>query len=87
MRGGAVTDVLGDVHHPFRLEVMKAFPKRPEVERVPDITPALFWKIVAATPEHVQACYVVLATLGLDVGEYLELTRATCRSCFKSCAR
>ncbi len=73
--GKFLTDVLGDVHHSFRREVMKPFPKRTEVERIPDITPALFWKIVEATPEHVQASYVVLAALGLDTGEYLELTK------------
>ena len=54
---------------------MKSFPKRPEVGRVPDITTDLFWRIVEATPEHVQASYVVLAALGLDTGEYLELTK------------
>ena len=52
------------------------FPKGREVERVPDLPPALFWKIVKAAPEHAQAALVTIAALGLRVGEYLRLTRA-----------
>ncbi len=66
-----LTDTLGDVHHPFRRSVMKAFPKRPESPRVPDITPELLWRVVHAAPEHVRAAYVLLAATGLRVGEYL----------------
>jgi integrase len=70
-----LSDSFDDVHHQFRRAVMKDFPKRAEVERVPDISPALFWKIVHAAPAHVRASYVVLAHLGLDTGEYLELSK------------
>ena len=70
-----LSDVLQDVHHPFRRQVMKAIPKRPEPPRVPDISPELFWKIVGATPEFVRSSYIVLAVTGLRVGEYLALTQ------------
>jgi len=66
---------LGDVYHPMRRAVVKAIPKQREVERVPDLPPALFWKIVDAAPSHAQACFVTIAALGLRVGEYLALTR------------
>ena len=42
---------------------------------MPDISPELFWKIVGKAPTHVQASYVVVTALGLDTGEYLELTK------------
>ena len=74
-----LSDTLGDIHHPVRRRVMEQFPKRPDVERVPDITPELLWKIVEKVPEHVKACYVTIAALGLDTGEYLELTKAHLR--------
>ncbi len=70
-----LSDVLEDVYHPFRRQVMKAIPRRPEPPRVPDISPELFWKIVEATPEFVRSSYVVLAVTGLRVGEYLALTQ------------
>ena len=72
-----LTDTLGDVHHPFRRAIInkKTFPIRKEVERIPDISPDLFWKIVEHAPEHVRASYVVMAALGLDTGEYLELSK------------
>ncbi|MGH7548817.1 MAG: tyrosine-type recombinase/integrase, partial [Gemmatimonadales bacterium] len=66
---------LGDVHHPFRRAVVRAIPKRKERSRVPDLPPALFWRIVQAAPEYVRAAYVTIAALGLRVGEYLALTR------------
>lgn len=61
------------VHHQYRLDVMESFPKLAEVERTPDLSPALFWRIVNAAPEHVRAAYVTICTLGLRVGEYLRL--------------
>jgi len=70
-----LTMQLGDVHHAFRRAVVKAIPRAKEVERVPDLPPTLFWKIVNAAPPHAQACFVTIAALGLRVGEYLRLTR------------
>ncbi len=37
-----LTVILGDVHHPFRREVMKMIPLQHEVERVPDLRPTRF---------------------------------------------
>jgi hypothetical protein len=60
-------------HHPWRLDVLEEFPKRREEERTPDLSPALFWRIVQAAPEHVRAAFVTICVLGLRVGEYLRL--------------
>ena len=69
-----LTMTLGDLYHPFRREVIGAFPCAPEPPgRVPEITPDLFWRIVAHTPEHMQPAYIALAATGLRVGEYLAL--------------
>lgn len=64
---------LGDVHHPWRRQVVAAIPRRAERSVTPDLPPALFWRIVHAAPEHVQAAYVTICALGLRVGEYLRL--------------
>jgi integrase len=68
--------LLGDVHHPFRREIMKVIPLQHEVERVPDLRPHTFWEIVKRTPDHVQPCYVTLAATGMRVGEYLRCTES-----------
>jgi integrase len=70
-----LSDQLGDTHHPWRRAIVKAenFPKAAEVERVPDVSPELFWRIVRAAPEHVRPAFVAIAALGLRVGEYLRL--------------
>lgn len=64
----------GDVH-PVRRAIVRAIPKRVAHARVPDLPPALFWRVVQAAPEYVRAAYVTLAATGLRVGEYLVLTR------------
>jgi integrase len=64
---------LGDVHHPWRRQVVTAMPRRAERSVTPDLPPALFWRIVDAAPEHVRAAYVTICALGLRVGEYLRL--------------
>ena len=64
------------LHHPYRVAVVEAIPKAKEVERVPDITPELLWRIVDAVPEHVRAAIVTLVATGLRCGEYLRLTKA-----------
>lgn len=74
----AVSKFLSDqvgMHSPVRRKVMDGIPKLDDVERVPDISPALFWEIVTATPDHAKASYVVIAALGLDTGEYLDLRK------------
>jgi hypothetical protein len=68
-----LTVQLGDVYHPLRRSIVKAIPKRKEVERIPDLDAPTFWQVVAAAPEHVRAAYVALVALGLRTGEYLKL--------------
>ncbi len=67
--------LLGDKWHPFRRLVLRDFPRAREPKaRVPDLSPAVFWKIVNAAPAHLRPAYVTLAATGLRVGEYLRLT-------------
>ena len=56
-----LTTFVGDVYHPFRRQVMKKIKLRKERPRVPDVSVELFWRIVAAAPEHARPCYVTLA--------------------------
>jgi len=67
-----LTVTLGDKYHPLRRQLLTAIPRATEPPgREPDVTPALFWQIVAAAPEYVQASYVCLVATGLRLGEYL----------------
>jgi integrase len=72
---GKFLSVYLGVHDPFRLLVMKAIPKAREKARVPDLTPALFHRLLHAIPERFRAAYMVLAATGLRVGEYLALQK------------
>lgn len=70
-----LADVLGSVHHPFRTQIMAAFPVGAVPEpRVPDLTPEVFWQIVRAMPEHTRAVPVALVLTGMRVGELLACT-------------
>lgn len=71
-----LSDTLGDVHHPVRRAIMKAFPRRAERARVPDLSPALFWQILHVAPEHIRPAFIVMAATGLRVGEYLRLDKS-----------
>ena len=71
-----LSTLLGDVYHPLRRSVMKQIALRAERPRVPDLGVEQFWEIVARTPEHARACYVVLAASGMRLGEYLRCTKA-----------
>lgn len=71
-----LTRYLGNKHHPFALEVRALMPRDVEEERVPDLTPALFWRILAAAPEHVRPAFMSLLLLGCRVRqEYLKIDR------------
>lgn len=75
-----LTMTLEDKYHPVRREIMARFPRASEpTGRVPELSPALFWKIVSKTPSHVRPCYVTLAATGLRVGEYLALDESNLR--------
>jgi integrase len=63
--------------------VVKRIPREKEMPRIPDITIALFWDILARTPDFAQPCYVTLVATGMRLGEYLRcdkahLSRLTC---------
>lgn len=70
---------LGDVYHPFRRDLVRKIPAATEVERVPDLTPDLFWKIIEAAPEHARPAYVTLVLTGMRRGEFLRCTRENLR--------
>jgi integrase len=70
---------LGDVHHPFRKQVMgKLWTEKPN-ERVPDVSVAAFWRCVARLPEYLKAPVQCMALTGLRVGEYLTTTEESLR--------
>lgn len=65
----------GNKYHPFRLELMALAEKQPEEERVPDLTPEVFFAIIQALPPHVQPCIYTLLLTGMrDRSEYLKAT-------------
>ncbi len=62
-----LTMTLGDKYHPFRRAVMAQYPRAAESSgRVPDLSPALFWRIVNAAPQRLRPAYVTLAATGLQ---------------------
>lgn len=76
------TDDVPGQDHPFRVRLFRKrtknrpplFPRRDEDERVPDLSIAMFWKVVNNVPEFVRPLLVTLAGTGLRVGELLRLT-------------
>lgn len=62
-----------DTTHPVRREVISAMPLLPEVERIPDLPPALVWRILEQLPDHARNFPMVLLVTGLRVGEYERL--------------
>jgi integrase len=69
-----LTQTIGPSDHPFRVRVVNAIPLESEKQRVPDLTPERFWKVVAHMPEHSQVCVIVLVATGMRVSEYLRCT-------------
>lgn len=67
-----LTMTLGYKQHPFRHEVLRAFPIAKEPPgRVPDLTPEGFWELLRHVPDPLRPCYVVLVATGMRPGEYL----------------
>ena len=69
-----LTIALGSTKARFRTEVLELIPLADEHERVPDVTPAQFWRAVEALPHHARPAIVTLAVTGLRLGEYLRCT-------------
>ncbi len=65
----------GDPRHPVRQHVIDAIPLLPEVERVPQISPATFWRILEHLPGYARRFPLFLVVSGLRVGEYERLER------------
>jgi integrase len=61
--------------HPFRNQVLDLLPRMKEHKRVPEISPAVFLRLMAHVPEYVRPCYHTLVTTGFRAGEYLALAR------------
>lgn len=62
---------------PFRERTMKRFPWEVEQERVADLTPEVFWRVMAASPEALRPVWMTLVVTGMRVrSEYLRSTPA-----------
>jgi integrase len=73
--GVCLSELLEDVLHPFRREIMKKLPKETERHRDVDITVDQFWTLVEALPEHAQPGIVTLAVTGMRLNtEYMRCT-------------
>lgn len=65
-------------HHPFRVELLKGYPKRKETERLVELSPAEFEAIIGKADVPLQHCFWTLAVTGLrSIAEYRRLTRAS----------
>jgi integrase len=62
---------LGSKMHPFRHEVVAAIPTAAEEERVPELTPAQFRRLVECVREDIRPALWTLLLTGMRVGEYL----------------
>jgi len=80
MRGALsrfLTMMMGDKYDPFRRAVMAKLPRADEGEgRVPDLTPARFWEILAHVPEPMQPIYVLMVGTGVEPGVMTSATLA-----------
>lgn len=64
----------------FRNEVLDMLPRKVERKRVPSITPAVFHRIVARTPDYAQPVFYTLLVTGLRIrSEYMRLERSDLR--------
>lgn len=66
-----LTVLFGSKHHPFRRSVVDQIPIKPEAQRVPNISVALFWRIVEKCREDVRPALVTLVATGMRLSEYL----------------
>lgn len=75
-----LTLLLGSKHHQTRLDVLTAMgPMEAEPEDAKDVSVAEFWTLMAHVPEPLVPSYVVLATTGMRIGEYLSCTERSLR--------
>jgi integrase len=74
-----ITDLFGNSRNEFRWTLMEKIELKKERERVVDLTPELFWKIVRALPPEANAFPVVIVLTGTRISEYERLTRKNLR--------
>jgi integrase len=75
----AMTVLMGDKYDPIRRALVASMPRRAERERVPELAPEDFWRVVAQVREDVRPAFVALVVTGMRVGEYLACTTAHLR--------
>ena len=61
-------------HHPFRHEIMDAFPRKKERKRLPDLAIDEFWMVANTLPEEFRAVYVTLVSTLMRINELLACT-------------
>jgi len=66
---------LGGKHHPVRHEVLARIPRAAEVERVTELSPAQFHRLVEAARPDLRAPLWTLVLTGMRMGEYLRCDR------------
>lgn len=68
-----LTRYLGDKNHPFRRAVLHedSWKRLPVPKRVKGVAEVGFWQLMAEVPERAIPSYIVLASSGMRVGEYL----------------
>lgn len=75
MIGVCLSELLEDVLHPFRREMMAKLPKETERPREVEVTVDQFWQLVNAIPEHARPGIVALAVTGMRLDtEYMKCT-------------
>lgn len=62
--------LLGGKEHPMRSAVLKHFPRRQELERMPDLTPEEFKRALALMPRPLQGPVITILVTGMRKGEY-----------------
>lgn len=61
--------------HPIRRTVLDRFPLRREIPREPDVSPAMFWRLLSQLSPHLRAPVVTLVATGLRKNELGQLRR------------
>jgi integrase len=71
-----LTLLLGAREHPLRVGILKGFPDRQEIPRMPELSPADFRRALEAMDAPLQGPILLMAMTGMRLGEYKRLTPA-----------
>ena len=69
-----LTQVCGDLFHPFRRSVVKRIPVARPKGRMPDVSPDAFWLAVSFMPQHTAPGPVAILATSMRVGELCSRT-------------